>query len=86
MRVTCNFCKFEVAGACTKKKQDGKPKKIKLTKRRTCKVYVEDPMKVFTAFRKKEANRAKLKQTQLRQAKIAAAIRNLQERRDSADV
>jgi hypothetical protein len=74
MRVTCNLCKFETAGACEKKRKGGHPQKIQLTKRRTCGIYVEDPMKVFTSFRKREANRAKMRQVELRRAKIAANI------------
>jgi hypothetical protein len=78
MRVTCNLCKFEAAGACEKKRRGGHPQKVQLTKRRTCNMYDEDPMKVFTSFRKKEANRAKMRQVELRRAKIAASIADLQ--------
>jgi hypothetical protein len=86
MRVTCNLCKFESAGACTKKLQGGQPKKIKLTKRRTCGVFQEDPMKVFTAFRKKEAHRAKMREASVRRAKVAAVLADLKDRKENADV
>lgn len=78
MRVTCKICQFEKNGACIKKRQGGKPKKIQLTKRRTCKVYEEDTMKVFTQFRKKEAHRAALRQQELKRSQMAAIMRKLQ--------
>lgn len=74
MRVTCNICKFEASGTCTKKSQSGKPQAIKLTKRRVCETYSEDPMKVFTQFRRKEANRAKMRAAAVRRSTMAAAI------------
>ena len=77
MRVTCRLCKFESAGACTKKRKSGKPQKVKLTKRRTCGIYVEDPMKVFTDFRKREAHRTKLREQAIKRARIDAVIKNL---------
>ena len=73
MRVTCNLCKFESAGTCSKKRQA----KVELTKRRTCSSYQEEPMKVFTQFRKKEKHRANIKRQEMRRAKLAAAIQNL---------
>lgn len=75
MKVTCKLCKFESKGACLKKKQGGQPKKIKLTKRRNCGLFQEDTMKVFTEFRKKEANKVKMRQVAVRRARMAAAIK-----------
>jgi hypothetical protein len=83
MRVTCNLCQFEKEGACIKKRQGGKPKKIKLTKRRTCKIYEEDAMKVFTQFRKKESHRANLRQQELKRAQMAAIMRKLQTEKEA---
>lgn len=78
MRVTCKLCQFESSGNCTKKKQSGKPKKIKLTKRRTCKIYEEDTMKVFAQYRKNESHRASVRQKELKSAQMSAIMRKLQ--------
>lgn len=79
MRVTCSLCKFESEGTCTKKSRSGKAPRVKLTKRRTCGVYVEDPMKVFTDFRKREAHRTKLREQGIKRARIEAIIKNLKD-------
>ena len=86
MRVTCKLCQFEKAGACIKKRQGGKPKKIKLSKRRTCNRYEEDAIKVFSQFRKREAHRAALRQQELRRAQLASGMNKLQEERDARGV
>jgi hypothetical protein len=83
MRVTCKLCQFEKEGACTKKRQGGKPKKIKLSKRRTCNIYEEDAMKVFSQFRKREAHRA-LRQQDLRRAQTDAVMKQLREQKAAA--
>ena len=77
MRVTCSLCKFESQGACTKKRRAGKDQKVKLTKRRTCGIYVEDPMKVFIDFRKREAHRSKIREQAIKRARVEAVVNNL---------
>lgn len=79
MRVTCKLCKYESAGGCVKKRKAGQNQKVKLTKRRTCGIYVEDPMKVFTAFRKSEAHRSKMREQAIRRARIDAVVKNLKD-------
>lgn len=74
MRVQCRFCENESAGFCSKKKQGGKPKKIKLRKRRSCDKYKEDALRVLDDYRKREAHKAIIKAQYLRQARINAFL------------
>lgn len=74
MRVQCCLCVFEKDGFCLKKKKRGNPIKIKPTKRRTCDLYSEDGMRVFSKFRAKEAHNASVKRQALRRAQLAKAI------------
>ena len=61
-----------------KKKQSGKPIKIKLNKPRTCDKYSEDPLRVMADFRKRERHRKVILQQQERKAAIAKALREVE--------
>lgn len=50
-KVLCRFCKFETDERCTRKKNS----KVKLTKRRSCNLYIGDEDKIVV-YAEKKAN------------------------------
>jgi len=76
MRVQCCLCEYEKDGFCLKKVKRGSPLKIKTGKRRSCGLYSEDPMRVFSRFRAREVHEAGLKRQELRRAQLVKAMEN----------
>lgn len=80
MKVQCRLCEHEKNSFCSKKKQGGVFKKIKANKRRTCKVYSEDPLLVLGEYRKREAHKKLLQRQEQRRIYTEHALRELKER------